>query len=400
MENNNITSKRQNNALIVVILAVLLVSTAALGTLGYVAWKKKNAKVGIESKDNSAQINRNFNSDVVFEPSGTVVDLVKKVSPAVVTVVTKGPTQDIFTDEMSEAQKGVGTGFFVSDDGLLVTNEHVVCDALGDPKNLTVITTENKSYDVESIAVDQVQDVAILKVSTKGDKIASLKFANPESQVVVGQDVIAIGNPLGVNPGSVTRGIISGINRNIKAQGACGEQVSIKDYEGMMQTDAAINSGNSGGPLINLNGEVVAVNSATSLGANNISYSIPFDRVVRLLGKYQKNNGNLATVFIGVEHTMLDATIAHANDVPQGAYVRRVVLGSPADKGGIKKGDIITKIDDRKIDFSLRTTLNQYFEIGQKVKVEVYRFPTDISGQSTDEDGKYITLDLILEENK
>ena len=169
----------------------------------------------------------------------------------------------------------------------------------------------------------------------------------------------------------------------------------------MMQTDAAINSGNSGGPLINLNGEVVAVNSATSLGANNISYSIPFERVVRLLEKYQKDNGKLRSTYFGVEYTMLDANLAKSNNVPEGAYIRRVVIDGPASKAGIQRGDIITKIDDRKIDFSLRTTVNQYFDIGQKVKVEVYRFSsTGILGESVPLEGKYITLEMTLEENR
>ena len=397
---NNITTKRRNTALIGVILGILIVALSGIGAIGYLGWKTSQKRDSVEKKED-VSINRNFNSDVVFEPKGNVIDLVKQVSPAVVTIITKGENQILFTDQVEEVQKGFGTGFFVSEDGLLITNEHVVCDANGNPRNLSVVTSANKSYDVESFAVDSVQDIAILKVDSKGDKLSFLKFANPNSQVVVGQDVIAVGNPLGVNPGSVTKGIISGVNRNVKAQGACGDSVSVKDYEGMMQTDAAINSGNSGGPLINLNGEVVAVNSATSLAANNISYSIPFERVVRLLKKYKKDNGKLRSTYFGVEYTMLDANLAKSNNVPEGAYIRRVVIDGPASKAGIQRGDIITKIDDRKIDFSLRTTVNQYFDIGQKVKVEVYRFSsTGILGESVPLEGKYITLEMTLEENR
>jgi serine protease Do len=298
----------------------------------------------------------------------------------------------------TETQQGIGTGFFVSEDGLLVTNEHVVCDSIN-PSNVTIVTSENKTYSVQSIASDPFQDIAILKVDTKGDKISPLKFANSNSNLEPGQDVIAVGNPLGVNPGSVTRGIISGLGRNVSAQGNCQNKAVEKDYEGVIQTDAAINQGNSGGPLINLNGEVVGVNSATSTDANNISYAVPFQRVVRLLERYQNKNGKLTLPFLGVSYRMIDTNLATARGVPEGAFVMQVVAGGPADKVSIKRGDIITKLGDHKIDFSLQATLNQYFEPGQTVKAEVYRpNTTSLFGDEVSVDGKTFTVDIVIGE--
>jgi len=408
MENTTVTiidkpvERKNSNGWKYLAGVVLLFSTIACVAatfLGVAIYKDSTRKTNESEETKTTNEIKDFTSNVVFQPSGTVIDLINKTSPAVVTVVSKTQVNSLYEDDPQEVEQGVGTGFFVSDDGLLITNEHVVCGS-SKPDNLTIVTSDNKSYGVKSFVVDPVQDIAIVQVDLKNDKVSYLKFANKESKVVVGEEVIAIGNPLGVNPGTVTRGIISGINRNISARGACQSQMTQKDYEAVLQTDAAINSGNSGGPLINLNGEVVGVNSATSIGANNISYSVPFDRVVRLLERYQKNNGKLTFPLLGVKHVIIDPNLAKSRDIPQGALVQSVVAGSPADIAGIRKGDIITKIEDKKIEFSLQAVLNQYFEPNEKVKVEIYRpaRSPQLDDENVTLDGKTLTLNVTIGE--
>lgn len=332
-------------------------------------------------------------TEKTIEVDGDVVDLVSKTQPAVVTVLVKDTANNIYGDE-EEYTAGSGTGFFVSDDGLLITNEHVVCAT--NTSMLAIVTSDQKTFNVKSIAVDPALDVAILQVDTQNSKVPYLSFADPKEDLKVGQLAIAIGNPLGTNPGSVTKGIISGLNRNIRAQGACNNKTSFKDYEGVIQTDAAINSGNSGGPLINSAGEVIGVNSATSTGANNISYTVPANRVAKVLERYKKNNGKITTPYIGVEYSMISTDQAKTQNLPVGALVRNVVADSPASKGGIQKNDIITKVDDKKVDFSLLSTLSLYFEPGQKVQIEVYR--RSDRDTNTQDLGKYVTLDVVVGE--
>jgi 2-alkenal reductase len=392
--------KSRSNALLIAEIVIIIISLLAFTTVGVLAWMyygntfKKIVRNG-SNTNTSQNTNREFATNVVSQPTGTVIDLVGKASPAVVTVISTSGTdseRDFFADE----NEGSGTGFFVSDVGLLITNEHVVCDSAA-PENLKIVTAENKTFNVKKFTVDSVQDIAIVEVDTKNEKVPYLTFANPSSPLKVGQEVLAIGNPLGVNPGSVTKGIISGLDRNITAQGSCKNRVTQKDYEGVIQTDAAINSGNSGGPLLDMNGNVVGVNSATSTGANNISYSVPFQRVLRLLDRYQANNGKLTFPYVGVEYSMIDPTTARAQEIPAGAYARRVVAGGPAEKAGIQRGDIITKIDDKAIEFSLQATLSQYFEPNQKVKVEIYRpSRTSVLDNNLPLEGRYITLDLTI----
>jgi len=326
-----------------------------------------------QSSGNNTQNINNVISGQVFEAKGDIVNIVDKSSPAIVTVVVKSPQNNRNNLDLDERRTiGSGTGFFITNDGTLITNEHVVCGARAE--DLLIVTSDQKNYTVSAVSVDSAQDVAIIRVKIGNDKVSSLKFANPESRLRPGQQVIAIGNPFGNNPGSVTTGIISGIDRNISATGSCGGALNeTKDYEGVIQTDAAINSGNSGGPLLNMNGEVIGVNSATLRGANNISYTVPYTTVLKILDRYYKNNNQIISPFIGVTHQIIDPSESRAVNLPAGAVVLSVQSGSPADKAGVKQGDVITKIGDKEVNFSLVATLNQYFEPGQKTTLTVFR---------------------------
>jgi S1-C subfamily serine protease len=382
--------------LILVLILLVLILCGTLLTGGYLYLNNKSSwnwdiLFGRSSNNSDQPSIDNLTSKTIYNPTGEVINIVEKSSPAVVTVLVKSPpsaqlqaTQDL----NSRRTLGSGTGFFITEDGILITNQHVVCGA--DANQLFIVTADDKKYSVDAVAVDSAQDVAILKVNTNGQKVSRLVFSSPESKIKVGQDVIAIGNPFGDNPGSVTKGIVSGVNRNITATGRCEGDVSQKDYEAVIQTDAAINSGNSGGPLLNMNGEVIGVNSATLTGANNISYTVPFNTVLRVLDRYYKNNNKIISPYFGVTHKMLTPETVE-NGTPVGAEVVSVQPGSPAEKAGIKAGDVITKIGDKDIDFSLIATLNQYFEPGQKTTVEIYR------SSIVDEANKTKTLTLSIE---
>lgn len=314
-------------------------------------------------------------SDDVYEAEGTIVELAEKLSPAVTTVVVKSQNFSLDTFSIEEQSQGSGTGFFISSSGLLITNEHVVC-GVEDPSNIVVVTSSGDEYRVKRFDTDPFQDLAILEVDVEGKTIDHLEFANQESELKTGQEVIAIGNPFGSNPNSVTRGIISGLNRNIQASGSCGSNGSgtdIKFYEGVLQTDAAINFGNSGGPLINLKGEVIGVNSATSSDANNVSYAIPFDRVYRLVERYLENDGKIKFPFLGVRAPMIDPAVATSREIPLGAIVEAVEPNSAAEKAGIQQYDIISKVNEYDVDFSLTATITQHFNPGETVELEVFR---------------------------
>lgn len=393
MENKRNSGRVLLNSLLSCILIFVLGGTGVVGYFGYQYYKNNYTNSGITA--DQGQTNTDFSSNQVYTPAGSTVDLVKRIAPSVVTVITK--TQSSSPNAIDGLiEQGLGTGFFVSSDGLLITNEHVVCEDIATPNLVSIVTSENKTYSVQKIAADPSQDIAILKVDLKGDKVTPLKFANEASLLAPGQDVIAIGNPLGVNPGSITRGIISGLNRNVQAQGECRGDTVVKEYEGVIQTDAAINSGNSGGPLINLDGEVVAVNSATSSNANNISYAVPFERVVRLLNRYQANNGNLTLPFFGVQYRMVDQNRSAATGAPVGAYVELIVKDGPSEKAGIRVRDIITKIGDKPVDFSLQATLNQHFEPNQKVKVEIFRPSPSLFGDDGKISGQTVNVDMTI----
>jgi S1-C subfamily serine protease len=381
--------------ILVLLLLCACVTVGALG-MGYLNQNNRFSNFFNFNRQNQNSNNSvdDFISDNSSQVPSDIVNLVENSQPAVVTVAVKdGPTIRGGSQLQQRETVGSGTGFFISEEGLLITNEHVVCGARA--SDLLIIASNDKSYTVQSIASDPSQDIAILKVDTNGEKVRTLKFANLDSGIKVGQEVIAIGNPFGDNPGSVTKGIISGLDRNITARGTCDGEAQSKDYEGVLQTDAAINSGNSGGPLINLRGEVVAVNSATLRDANNISYSVPFTTVTRILDRYLKNNNRIIQPYIGVSYRMVSANLSQSNDIPVGAYILDILENSPASRAGLRENDIITKVGDYKVEFSLVTTLNQYFEPNQETTLEVYRSANeDLSA------GEIVKLEITIGEKE
>jgi len=319
----------------------------------------------------------------VLNEESVVIDVVEKVGPSVVTVGIKktevyyDPFEDFWdpfgffgfkkrSPQTQNIEQDIGSGFVVSSDGLVVTNKHVVSDTSAQYR---VFTKDNKLYEVQKIYRDPVNDLAILKIDTKGEKLKPVELGNSDN-LKVGQFVIAIGAALGEFRNTVTTGVISGLGRSITA-GSPFE--GVENLDNVIQTDAAINPGNSGGPLLNSLGQVIGVNVAMASGAQNIGFALPINTVKETLDNFNKT-GQFSRPFLGVRYRDIEMKEAIAKGWVEGAGVIEVVEGSPADKAGIKQGDIITKIDGEKVtkENSLAKIVSKK-KVGQEIKVTVWR---------------------------
>jgi serine protease Do len=334
----------------------------------------------------------------VLNEESVVIEVAEKVSPSVVTVgITKtqrvldlfewDPFMDPFgffrqpKSREEKIQQDIGSGFIVSADGLVVTNKHVVADTQA---KYRVITKDDKEYEVKKIYRDPVNDLAILKIDASGLKPVEL---GDSDKLKVGQFVIAIGTALGQFRHTVTTGVISGLGRGITA-GSPFEGY-VERLDNVIQTDAAINPGNSGGPLLNSAGQVIGVNVAVAAEGQNIGFALPINLVKESLANFEKT-GRFERPFLGVRYRMISQDLALLNDVPQGAYVVEVVPGSPADKAGIRRGDIITKVDSQPVkekDGGLAKLIAQK-RIGETVRITIWR------------DGEQKEVTATLEESK
>ena len=311
-----------------------------------------------------------------------IIDVVDKTSTAVVSIVAKTVSFDPDRGAVTD-QQGIGTGFVIESGGLIITNNHVVCT---EGVDYAVVMKDKKTYDVKKIDLDPSNDIAILKIDAKN--LPFLELGNSDPEVLkAGQKVIAIGNALGQFQNSVTVGVVSGLGRGITAGSTgCANQQGRETLQNVIQTDAALNPGNSGGPLLDLSGRVIGVNFAISGSGENLGFVIPINRVKDIIDQYKKD-GKIIKPYLGVVYQTIDGDIASVQKVPQGAFVRRVVSGSPADKAGVEAGDIITELNSQKLgeDADLVSVLNT-LKSGQKIEIKVYR------------DGKTKSLSAILGE--
>ncbi|PIT91605.1 hypothetical protein COU12_02185 [Candidatus Jorgensenbacteria bacterium CG10_big_fil_rev_8_21_14_0_10_54_38] len=267
---------------------------------------------------------------------------------------------------------GGGTGFFVSADGLILTNKHVVADTKAD---YTVLTNDGKKHVAQVLARDPVNDLAIIKVEGSGFKAAAL---GDSDSVKLGQTAIAIGNALGEFRNTVSVGVVSGLARTVTAS---GQGIGAETIQGVIQTDAAINPGNSGGPLLNLKGEVIAINTAMASGAQSIGFAIPINQAKRAIESV-KRTGSIKTPYIGVRYLLIneDVKAKQKLSVDYGALVRGtedgpgVIPDSPAAKAGLQAEDIILEIGGVKIDaeHSLSSLIQRY-NVGDTVSVKIRR---------------------------
>jgi len=311
----------------------------------------------------------------VLEENETI-DVVQKVSPAVVSIevskqvansyfeldVLGRPTRKIIEKDNEFQKVGGGSGFIVSEDGLIMTNRHVVFE---EDARYTVVLQNGKKLSAKVVARDPMSDLALLQVDEK--KLPTVTLGSSDD-LQIGQTVVAIGNALGEYQNSVTKGVISGVNRRVIAGSG---MVRSDVIEGAIQTDAAINQGNSGGPLLNLQGQVIGINTAVSLEGQLIGFAIPMSSARVALDSY-KESGKIIRPWVGVRYVLIDETYAKANDldITAGALLLgngregAVIKNGPADKAGLQEDDIIIAVDGKPIT---QTSSLSSFMINKKV---------------------------------
>ncbi len=328
----------------------------------------------------------------ISDESDLIASIAKNVGQGVVSVNVQSQVtgQDFFGFTQTQSQQSAGTGFIIDSNGTIITNRHVVPAGTS---SVSVTLADGTTYDnvqvIGRTADTDPLDIAFLKITDlKGKKLTPVTLGD-SSQVQVGDKVIAIGNALGQFQNTVTSGIISGYGRDVTA----GDQTSTssENLTDLFQTDAAINEGNSGGPLVNINGEVIGINTATAAGAQNVGFSIPINEVKGLISSTLKS-GQLQQSYLGVRYVSLTNDLAKQFNVSttRGAYIisgdneAAVISGSPADKAGLKEKDIIVKVNNVAVDdkTSLTAALAQY-QPGDKVKLKVIRGGKTITIQAT-----------------
>ena len=304
-----------------------------------------------------------------------IVAVAKKVSPAVVTIVSEGtPLIDQtfpFQVPGQPVPEGIGSGVIFDPNGWILTNRHVVAGS----QKLTVRLSDGRRFDGTIYGIDTLTDLAIVKVEATGLPAAPI---GDSSTIQVGQLAIAIGSPLGAYSNSVTSGIISALGRTIQVQGG---QIS-----NLIQTDAAINPGNSGGPLLDAAGNVIGINTAIASNGQGIGFAIPIN-IARPIMQQALAGEKLARPWIGIRYQMIDLDLQQAQKLPvaQGAWISggqdangqpqpAILPGSPAEKAGLREGDIITSVEGITIDAShpLDAVLTQ-FAPGKTVTIEILR---------------------------
>jgi serine protease Do len=377
------------------VVAAVVAVVATMATLGI------HGKMTTQRPVEAAQGSSSDSTVHASTTSNNIVETVKDVTPAVASVIIAKdvPTyeqqftnpfgDDPFFDQFfggrglmqvpqmkqngtEHREIGGGTAFFISADGLLMTNKHVVSD---DKADYTVFLNDGRKLKADVATIDPGNDIALLKVDAKNAKY--LTFANEEP--MLGQQVIAIGNSLGEFKNTVSVGVISGLSRTITA----GDQFGggTEELRSIIQTDAAINQGNSGGPLLDANGNVIGMNTAIAQGAQNIGFAIPAQELKRALASYQKN-GRIVRPYLGVRYVPITKELKEKNHLAydEGVLIIRgddatdlaVIPGSPADKAGLEENDIILEIDGVKLtdDTSLATIIRGK-SAGDTVKLKI-----------------------------
>lgn len=333
-------------------------------------------------------------SEISYEQA--IIDAAKKVSPSVVSIVISkdlpvyeqeliNPLGDLspFSIQIPQyVQKGTkyqevgaGSGFIITSDGLVLTNKHVVSDTTAD---YTVLTNDGKKYDATVLALDPMQDLAIIKMQSEA--IFTPVILGDSAGIQIGQTAIAIGNALGEFSNTVSVGVVSGLGRTISASNQAN--LVSETLENIIQTDAAINSGNSGGPLLNLKGEVIGINTAMADGAQAIGFAIPINMAKRGIEQIIQNK-KIVYPFLGVRYTAVneDVKSEYNLSVDYGALILNgsrsepaITPGSAAERAGLKNKDVILEINSEKITFknSLSTIIRKY-NAGDEIILRILR---------------------------
>jgi serine protease Do len=367
-------------------MAVFLLLAGGAGFLGGLLGSKvENDSAGVATTTAAKQ-------QYISNESELISSIAKNVGQSVVSVntTTQVSAPDLFGINQTQSQQAAGTGFIISADGIIVTNRHVVPAGT---TNVRVTLADGTAYDnvqvIGRTSDANSLDVAFLKIGDlKGKNLTPVTLAD-SGRVKVGDHVVAIGNALGQFQNTVTSGIISGYGRDVTAGDQSGS--STENLTDLFQTDAAINEGNSGGPLVNINGEVIGINTAVAGDAQNIGFAIPVNDIKGLISSVL-DNGRLQQPYLGVRYISLTNDLADEFKIKisHGAYITSgngeaaVVPGSPAEKSGLKEGDVITKVNSINVDnkTSLTSALSQ-FKVGDKVTLTLVRGGKTITASVT-----------------
>lgn len=359
---------------LIVIVVICLFAGFGGGWLGAVAYNHTGARVATSTAAKQQYISNE---------SQLIESIAKNVGQSVVSIDVTGQDTgtDFFGFPQSQQTQSAGTGFIISTSGIIVTNRHVVPSGT---TSVSVTLSDGTRFDdvqvIGRTTDSSSQDIAFLKIKDLNGKNLIPVTLGDSSKAQIGDRVIAIGNALGQFQNTVTSGIISGFGRDVTAGDQSGMQAS-ETLTDLFQTDAAINEGNSGGPLVNINGEVIGINTAVASGAQNIGFAQPINDLRGLVAGVL-DNGQLQQPYLGVRYVSLTNDLAKEFNlkVTRGAYITSgnnqaaIMQGSPAERAGLKDHDVITKVNNITIDdkTSLTSALSR-FKVGDKVTLTINR---------------------------
>lgn len=329
-----------------------------------------------EGEKGQTSINYSSKTSVLSQDSSIVADAVAKVAPAVVNIDTT-TTRRVYTGnglglldpfgefgdvQVQEVPRGMGTGMIVSEDGLILTNNHVVAKA----QTITVTLNDKSQYKAKPVGTDTISDLAILRIENPDRRFPTVKLTNSES-LRIGDWVVAIGNPMGVGQ-TATLGVLSARNRSLNDSNI--------DLRNLLQTDAAINPGNSGGPLINMNGEVVGINTAIISSAQGIGFAIPAE-IANTVAESILAHGRVLRPYLGIQMMTLSPEAKNYLGIDQkikGVIIGGIIPNSPAFKGGLKNNDVIIAINGKNIpDVREIQSFIRSQKIGDRITVKILR---------------------------
>ena len=373
------TSGGFGKSVFVPFISGILGASLVMGVCFGIPTIKQNLLSGSTSflKETSSSTYDNTDNQIdITDYSNTSIAVAEKALPSVVGIKVTYQISSIFGSSTGEA---TGSGIIISEDGYIVTNNHVVASesssyyAIQEATGISIkLYNDDKTYEAKIIGTDEYTDLAVLKIEKTGLTPATI---GDSSKVKVGEFVMAVGNPLGMDY-SVTTGVVSAIEREVQSDG---------NVYSAIQTDAAINSGNSGGALVNSAGEVIGINTLklAGTGIEGVGFAIPISSTTSIISQLIENK-TVVRPYIGITGSAIDEYDAQRYNLPQGVYVDSVGEDSPASKAGLQKADIITKIEGKEV-----TTVDQLnrikynYNVGDKVKLTVIRGTEELEVEVT-----------------
>ncbi len=360
--------KKESKLLHALGMCGLVIASGVLGGfIGAYIFEDSNADKEDRNKSNTITT---YNFETVESP---VVAIAEKLSPSVVGIRVSYLSQSLFG--LTEAE-GEGSGIVYSADGYIITNYHVIEEAVTSSNaQIYVLMSDGEEYEAKVVGSDSVTDLAVIKIEATG--LTAAEFGNSDD-IKVGELAVAIGNPLGQEfAGTVTGGYISGLNRTVTVDNT---------VYNLIQTDAAINSGNSGGPLVDASGRVIGINTVkvSATGVEGIGFAIPINEVLPIVEELITNK-KITRPFIGIGGITLTESLANRNRLVEGIYVQQVTKKSPADLAGIKQGDVVVEANDTKVvSIAELNAIKNKLKVGDTIKLKIYR------------NKEYITLNVTL----